>query len=97
MSTFDFDAEPGLVARMAIIATFLLISISAVQRAHRTSLWGVAVGAMCGFIVYLVHGLVDNVTFSAKPSVILWTLMGLSTAIWLYLSESSGRDAVGRS
>lgn len=75
---------PGLVARMAIMVAFLLVSVGAMRRADTGPLGGMAVGATCGFVVYLVHGLVDDITFSAKPAVILWALMGLSTAIWLY-------------
>jgi putative inorganic carbon (HCO3(-)) transporter len=74
---------PGLVAGMALISAFLLIGISAMQRARHTRLEGVAAGAMGGFVVYLVHGLVDNITFSAKPGMVLWTIVGLATAVWL--------------
>jgi len=78
---------PGLVASMAIIAAFLLISTSAMRRSRGTSLECIAVGGMGGFVVYLVHGLVDDVTFSAKPAVVLWALMGLTTAVWLHLAR----------
>ena len=78
---------PGLVASMAIIAASLLVGTRAIHRARYTPLEGLAVGGTCGFIVYLVHGLVDNVTFSAKPTAILWALMGLTTAIWLYVAD----------
>ena len=74
---------PGLVAGMALIASFLLIGINALRRARRTQLEGIAVGAVGGFIVYLVHGLVDNVAFSAKAGVVIWTIVGLTTALWL--------------
>jgi putative inorganic carbon (HCO3(-)) transporter len=80
---------PGLVAGMALIAAFLLIGISAMRRARRTQLEGIAVGAMGGFVVYLVHGLVDDVTFSTKPAMVLWTLVGLTTAVWLCLIKST--------
>ncbi|MBC8263861.1 MAG: O-antigen ligase family protein [Anaerolineales bacterium] len=76
---------PGLVAGMALISGFLLIGISALCRARRTQLEVVAVGAMGGFLVYLIHGLVDNITFSAKPGVIIWAIIGLTTAVWLRL------------
>jgi len=69
---------------MAIVAAFLLTSFSAVRRAHHTALQGITVGTMCGFVVYLVHGFVDHITFSAKPAVVLWALMGLSVSVWLY-------------
>jgi len=74
---------PGLVAGMALISAFLLIGISAMRSARHTQLEGIAVGAMGGFVVYLVHGLVDNITFSAKPGVVVWTIIGLTTALWL--------------
>jgi putative inorganic carbon (HCO3(-)) transporter len=74
---------PGLVAGMALISVFFPIGISALWRARGTRLEGIAVGAMGGFLVYLVHGLVDNITFSAKPGVVVWTIIGLTTALWL--------------
>lgn len=82
---------PGLVARMAIISAFFLVGISAVRRTRHTVLEGVTIGALCGFVVYLVHGLVDNIAFSAKPAIVLWTLMGVSAAAWLSTGESSRR------
>jgi putative inorganic carbon (HCO3(-)) transporter len=79
---------PGLVAGMALITAFLLIGISAMRRTRNTEWEGIAVGAMGGFVVYLVHGLVDNVTFSVKPGMVIWTIIGLTTALWLRLKDS---------
>ena len=78
---------PGLVAGMALISVFLLIGISALWRARGTRLEGIAIGAMGGFLVYLVHGLVDNITFSTKPGVAIWTIIGLATALWLRFKD----------
>lgn len=78
---------PGLVAGMALISVFLLIGISALWRARGTRLEGIAVGAMGGFLVHLVHGLVDNITFSTKPGVAIWTIIGLATALWLRFKD----------
>ena len=80
---------PGLVAGMALISAFLLIGVSVMRRARRTQWEGIAVGAMGGFVVYLVHGLVDNIAFSAKPGVVIWTIMGLATALWLRFKGSA--------
>jgi putative inorganic carbon (HCO3(-)) transporter len=79
---------PGLVAGMALLSVFLLIGISAMQHARHTQWEGVAVGAVGGFIVYLVHGLVDNITFSAKPGIVIWAIIGLATAVWLRFKGS---------
>lgn len=73
---------PGLVVQAAISTAFLLVGVSAVRRARGTGLYGVALGTLGGYVVYLVHGLVDNVTFSPKPAMVLWTLMGVATAVW---------------
>lgn len=78
---------PGLVAHTGIIISFLLVGVSAVRRSRGTVLGGIAIGALGGLIVYLIHGFVDNITFSAKPAVVLWALMGMLMAVWLDLNE----------
>jgi len=78
---------PGLVAGMALLTAFLLIGASAMRRARGTQLEGIVVGTVGGFLVYLVHGLVVNVTFSIKPGMVIWTIIGLATALWLRFKD----------
>ena len=78
---------PGLVALVGLLAVFSIIALQTVRLARNTSLAPLSVGLLCGFIVYLIHGLVDYITFSTKPAMVLWALMGLTTAVWLYLAN----------
>lgn len=81
---------PGLVAYMAIVTAFLAVSVSAMRRTRHSQLRSIAVGTVGGYTVYLIHGLVDNITFSAKPATVLWALMGLTMVVWLYSRGTRG-------
>jgi putative inorganic carbon (HCO3(-)) transporter len=78
---------PGLIARLAVIAAFLALNVRLVQRTQETGWNSLAVGTLGGFAVYLIHGLVDDVTFSAKSATVLWALMGLATATWVHTTS----------
>jgi len=42
-------------------------------------------------MVYLIHGLVDHVTFSTKPGIAIWAIMGLMVAVHCHYDK---RDLV---
>ncbi|MBC8248154.1 MAG: O-antigen ligase family protein [Anaerolineales bacterium] len=73
---------PGLVAMIGLLTVFFIIALQTVRLARNTSLKPLSVGLLCGFIVYLIHGLVDHVTFSTKPGIVIWAIMGLIVAIY---------------
>lgn len=77
---------PGLVALIGLLTGFFIIALQTVRVARNTSLEPLSVGLFCGFIVYLIHGLVDHVTFSTKPGTVIWAIMGLTTALWWHLN-----------
>jgi putative inorganic carbon (HCO3(-)) transporter len=83
---------PGLVGFIAVLAAFSITAIETVRMAKHTELEPLAIGLLCGFIVYLIHGLVDAVTFSTKPGTVIWAILGLTTALWQHLSISPGRE-----
>ncbi len=89
---------PGLVAFIAVITAWLLVAITGLRRAR--GMWSepLFVGLLGGFIVYLVHGLFDQVTFSTKTGAALWIMMGMVMAMWVGLPDSiaAKREAVIR-
>ena len=82
---------PGLVSFIAVLTAFSITAVETVRMAKRTELEPLAIGLLCGFVVYLIHGLVDAVTFSTKPGTVLWAILGLTTALWRHLRVSRQR------
>jgi len=72
---------PGLVALIALLTAFSFIAVKAVRMSKGTAFEPLAVGLLCGFVVYPIHGLLDNVTFSTKPGMAIWAIMGLLVAL----------------
>ena len=68
--------------------TIRLIGLS-----RETDGWPLALGLLGALVAFLAHGLFDNPTSFIRPSVILWTLLGLQAAFWLYLREQQGGGA----
>jgi putative inorganic carbon (HCO3(-)) transporter len=79
---------PGLVGFIAFLMAFSITAVQTVRMAKHTELEPLAIGLLCGFVVYLTHGLVDAVTFSSKPGMVIWVTMGLTEALWLRLRAS---------
>lgn len=78
---------PGFVAFMALLATLLLVGLDSILAANPGCRMLTA-GLFAGFVVYLTHGLMDDVTFSTKAAVVLWTIAGLMVAQWRLLRTS---------
>lgn len=78
---------PGLVAFIALLTAFSITAVEAVRMAKYTELEPLAIGLLCGFVVYLIHGLVDAITFSTKPGTVIWMIIGLVTALWCRLKS----------
>lgn len=84
---------PGLVAFIALLTAFTITAVGTIRQARGTEFAPLAIGLFCGFVVYLIHGLLDNITFSTKPGTVIWAILGLTTALWWYLrvSKQGGR------
>ncbi len=78
---------PGFVAFTAFTVVCLMIAVSGLRRASGTDLEPLFLGILGGMVVYLVHGMLDQVTFSTKTGAALWVMMGLATAMWLRLPD----------
>lgn len=79
---------PGLVAMVGLLTVFSIMALQTFRWARNTSFEPLSMGLLCGFMVYLVHGLVDHVTFSTKAGIVIWAILGLTTALWRYLRAS---------
>ena len=82
---------PGLVGFIAFLTAFSITAVQTVRMAKRTELEPLAIGLLGGFVVYLIHGLVDAITFSTKPGTVIWVIMGLTVALWLKLRASRAK------
>jgi putative inorganic carbon (HCO3(-)) transporter len=83
---------PGLVAFIALLTTFSITAVDTVRMAKHTEFEPLAMGLLCGFVVYLIHGLVDAVTFSTKPGTVIWMIIGLMAALWCRLKSLNKID-----
>ncbi len=67
----------GLVAFVSFVVAVLLAGADAMRHARDSAQGWLAAGLTAGFVVYLVHGLVDAVGTSTKVSVIIWFMVAL--------------------
>jgi len=76
---------PGFVAFVASITVSMVMAWQAFHifkskgERDRQSL---ALGLLCSFLVMMVHGLVDCVTWGSKPAIIPWIMMGLTVTLY---------------
>ncbi len=81
---------PGLVAFIGVLVAFVFTAWETLQLSKNSDLEPLAMGLFGGFIVYLVHGLFDSITaVSIKAGIIVWALLGLTTALWASLKATS--------
>lgn len=60
--------------------------------AKHTEFGPLAIGLFCGFLVYLVHGLLDCVTHSTKPGIVIWAIIGLAWRFTVSSTSEIGPD-----
>lgn len=81
---------PGLVGFMGMIAAFTCTAWESLRLSKNSDLEPLALGLFCGFIVYLVHGLLDSITaVSIKAGIVVWALMGFTAALWANLRAAA--------
>jgi putative inorganic carbon (HCO3(-)) transporter len=73
--------DTGLIGLAAFIG-LLVIAIRLLWRAYRMNFERhLAIGMLSALVVILAHGMIDSATWGAKPSVLLWMLLGLAVAL----------------
>jgi len=81
---------PGLVAFIGVLVAFVFTAWETLRLSRDSDLEPLALGLLCGFIVYLIHGLLDSITaVSIKAGIALWALMGFTTALWANLKAAT--------
>jgi len=81
---------------LATYGGLLALSFGLVQRARRRflaagarDLAAVALAVWAGMVVMLVHGLLDAVSWSAKPAVLAWILLAVAVTLYLFSEEQA--------
>ncbi len=72
---------PGLVAYLALLAAFCLCAWRVYRRSRRRSIRLLTAGLFSGMLAHQVYGLTGAITLGAKPSFILWIMLGLMAAL----------------
>jgi putative inorganic carbon (HCO3(-)) transporter len=85
---------PGLIAFLALLLLLFFMAGQSIRLARGTRFAPLAIGLLGALVAYLGHGLFDSITSFIKAHTILWGLVGLQTALWLYLSERRETAAV---
>ena len=81
----------GLLGLVAFASALFLLAFVSWRTSHRsegTSWKPLAHGLVGVFVVYLVHGCFDYITFSTKSASVVWMAMGLMLALWAYLRSA---------
>ena len=70
----------GMIAYLGLVTAALAVGWRTVARAARgTSQW-LVMGLLAGYLVFLIHSLLDAVAVSTKVSIVVWFLLGLLMA-----------------
>jgi putative inorganic carbon (HCO3(-)) transporter len=85
---------PGLVAFVALILLLFFTAVRSIRLSDQTEWWPLAVGLLGALVAFFVHGQLDSVTSYIKAHTVFWGLIGLQTALWLYLHGQAERPGL---
>jgi O-antigen ligase len=86
---------PGFVAFIALVTIVLGLGLRTIVRTRHRAEEALAIGLLAGYLVYLVHGFMDAVTFSTKPAIIVWMIAGIIVASERMTANAHARSEVG--
>ena len=91
---------PGLLASLALFFASIVMAWQGYRRFRLTderALAGVALGLLGSLAAIFVHGMLDSVSWGAKPAIIFWVVMALCVVTYRLASgrEGEGSPAVG--
>jgi O-antigen ligase len=88
----------GLGGLLAFLGLWVCVARAAwlAHRSAQPAVQAAVMGMLLGFFSYLVFGLTDAITLGAKPTVLLWLMMGLIVAA-LHLGQTPEADLPGQS
>ena len=71
---------PGLIAFMWFLITWAYLVLKQIARIPASGCRLLLIGALAGVGSYLAHGLIDAMMLGAKPSFVIWALLGIGAA-----------------
>ncbi len=74
---------PGLLAFLWLLVAWVRMVWQVRQRAVSPAYRALALGLLCGGAAQLLFGVADAIALGQKPGLFLWTVFGLSTALWV--------------
>jgi putative inorganic carbon (HCO3(-)) transporter len=86
---------PGLIAFAALFMLLVCMVIQAIRRSRVPIQRALALGLLGTLVVYLLHGIVDSITAYARAGIIVWGVMGMMVALWLYTHDASEHQSGG--
>lgn len=87
---------PGFLAFLALFFESIVMARQGYRRFRLTeerALAGMALGLLGSLTAIFVHGMVDSVSWGAKPSIIFWVVMALSVVTYRLALEREGENS----
>lgn len=72
---------PSLILHLAIYIAILYCLVARIRQTPRDFYWTLSWGLLGTMTVFLVHGLVEVLTYGTRPALIIWGLFGLMIAV----------------
>jgi O-antigen ligase len=76
---------PGLISLGALLLLLFHMALRSTYLSKRGQWWPLAIGLLGSFVAFVGHGQFDSITSFIRPHTLLWGLIGLQTALWLFL------------
>ena len=72
---------PSLIIHLALIFVIVFCLVKKIRGTARDYYWTLSVGLMGTMIVFLVHSMLEVLTYGTRPAVVIWGLFGLMVAV----------------
>lgn len=80
---------PGLAAFLWFVVVWIVQVLKGIAQASMTANRFLLIGALAGIVSYLAHGFIDAMMLGAKPTIVVWALLGIGTALSSYRVSQS--------
>ena len=69
------------------------MAVRSIRLSRRGEWWPLAIGLLGGLVAFVVHGQLDSVISFIRAHTVFWGLIGLQTALWLYLRGQTNQSS----
>lgn len=84
---------PGMIAFIGMLTALTVTGVILLRRTLNTPFYGLAIGLFGSLVVFMTHGMFDNVIYTLKVSALIWAEFGLLLAVASRIeTPSSTRD-----